>query len=125
MVSTRIRGLVALVVALAAGCVSGPYYRGGPTSEQPHAVISPGDGVTIWRVDGAPTTTRSFSLLVAPGLRALGIRIDHPIESEAAKPYDKATLRLDVVDGGVYLLERAPGEDPPYSVRVRKQLPQE
>ncbi len=103
-----------------AGCVSGPDYRGGPSSDEPHGWVSPGADVSVWKVDGQQTATRNFTLKVAPGRRRLLVRLQHPIESEDAEPYDWIDLPLHVDEGRVYYLDvKQPADLPPYQVVVR------
>jgi hypothetical protein len=114
--------LAALLLAclLPLGC-GGPSYAGGPTDEQPHGVVIPGLDVTIWRVDGRDTDTRTGSLLLEPGRRRLKVRIDFPIDDESPIPFEYRDLDLDVEAGHVYRIDRAEGELPPYELNVSEQ----
>ena len=112
--------LLALVLLLTPGC-GGPSYAGGPDAEQPHAVVVPGTDVTIWRVDGFDTDTRTGSLRVAPGRRRLKVRIDFPIDDESPVPFEHRDLELEVVAGRTYVIDRAEGEIPPYELKVSER----
>jgi hypothetical protein len=114
------RLVTALLLLALAGCVGGPSYAGGPTTEEPHAVVDPSTDITLWRVDGHDVETRSGKTYVAPGTRRLSIRIEHPIESDAWEPKEEVVLPLRAEAGKYYLLERKPGLRPPYQVRVRQ-----
>lgn len=108
------------LVTLVAGCVGGPSYAGGPTEEEPHAVVIPGDDVTIWRVDDWDVPSRSSTTYVAPGRRRIKVRYEYPIDSEASKPYDYEELNLTLEAGRIYLIERTgEGQFGPYGVEVR------
>ena len=103
------------------GCVGGPSYAGGPTSDQPHGVISPGMDITVWQVDGHATASRAFDLYVAPGQRLLKVRLEFPIESESSTPYAYQDLSLYVEQGVRYHLDRKHERYPPFSVQVREE----
>lgn len=112
-------------VALALGCLlsgcQGVYYGGPEDSDEPHAVVRPGVDLTIWAVDGQPTTRHSFEVLVAPGRRRIGVRIEHPVESESATPFERKDVLIDCKDGVTYHLERKVGREsvgPPYEVSI-------
>ncbi|MBL4843896.1 MAG: hypothetical protein JKY65_00100 [Planctomycetes bacterium] len=106
-----------LLLTLCGGC-TGVYYGGPDDSDQPHALIRPGVDVTIWKVDGQPTTRHSFEVMVAPGRRKILIRVEHPMESESPIPHDRTNVIIDCKDGMTYHLERRPGEGAPYEVDV-------
>lgn len=116
-------GLLALLLALALSLIGcgGPSYAGGPTEEEPHGLIVPGLDVTIWRVDGADTDTRTGALRVAPGLRKLKVRIDYPIDDESAIPFEYQDLDLQVEEGHVYRIDRTEEVIPPYHLNVTEQ----
>lgn len=101
-----------LTLALLAGCVGGPSYSGGPTTDKPHAVVNAGDGVHTWRVDGRPVDTRTGEIYIAPGLRKIEVRVWHPIESDERpdKPYDMKTLPIHAKAGMYYTLDRKRGD---------------
>lgn len=109
-----------LLTLFGSGCASGPDYAGGPSSEDPHGVVSPGDGITIWAVDGYATASRAFSVMVAPGRRKLKVRLEHPIESEAWAPFEYKTLTFEVEQGVTYYLSRKESEFPPYEIEVKE-----
>lgn len=102
-------------VALALGCLlsgcQGVYYGGPDDSDLPHALVRPGVDVTIWAVDGQPTTRHSFEVLVEPGRRRVSVRIEHPVESESATPFERKDVLIDCKDGVAYHLERKIGPD--------------
>lgn len=103
-----------------AGCVGGPSYAGGPTEEEPHALVIPGDDVTIWRIDDRDVPSRSSKAYVAPGRHRLRVRYNFPIDNESATPYDWEDLNLTFEAGRVYLIEReGEGQFGPYGVTVR------
>lgn len=101
--------LLALVLCLA-GC-TGTYHGGPLDSDEPHGLLRPGEDVTIWAVDGMPTSTRSFKVMVAPGRRQLRLRVEHSIESESPEPHSTRTYTLQVEDGVAYHLERRLNSD--------------
>jgi hypothetical protein len=109
---------LALLVVLP-GCGS-PSYAGGPTDDDPHGLVIPGDDVTIWRVDDMDVPSRSATARLAPGRRRLKVRYEYPIESDATIPFEYEELELTIEDGRTYLIERT-GEGPfgPYGVQVR------
>lgn len=113
------RLLLALALLALTGCGS-PSYAGGPTDEDPHGLVIPGDDVTIWRVDGLDVPARSATARVAPGRRRIKVRYEYPIESDAAEPFEYEDVELTIEAGRVYLIERT-GEGPfgPYGVEVR------
>lgn len=99
----------ALALTLSGGC-TGVYYGGPDDEDQPHAWIRPGLDITIWSVDGQPTTRHSFEVMVAPGRRKIRVRVEHSMDSESGTPFERQTLVLDCKDGMTYHLERKPGE---------------
>lgn len=109
-----------LLCLLLSGC-GGPSYAGGPTEEEPHGVVVPGLDVTIWRVDGFDTETRTGALLVAPGLRKLKVRIDYPIDNESPVPFEYQDLELQVDEGRIYRIDRTEEDFPPYHLNVTEQ----
>lgn len=109
--------LAVCALALSSGCV-GVYYGGPDEYEQPHALIRPGVDITIWKVDGQPTTRHSFEVMVEPGRRKVTVRIEHPMESDSPTPFERQTLIIDCQDGMTYHLERKPGESAPYVVDI-------
>lgn len=112
--------IVLLALVVLAGCVGGPSYAGGPTEEEPHALVIPGEDVTIWRVDDWDVPSRSSTAYVAPGRRRLRVRYEFPIDSESSKPYEYEDLNLTLEAGRVYLIERTgEGQFGPYGVEVR------
>src|SRR5262245_33696857 len=48
------RSIAALLLGLAllAGCSSAPSYKGGPSSDEPHAIVTLGERISLWKVDG-------------------------------------------------------------------------
>ena len=115
------QALGAALGALLLSACAGPDYAGGPVGDEPYGVISPGSEVTVWQVDGYATEDRNFDVRVAPGLRTLRVRIEHPIESDSAKPYEYRQMTLSVEEGVHYLLDRRPGPYPPYEIVVRER----
>ncbi|RMG07720.1 MAG: hypothetical protein D6731_23110 [Planctomycetota bacterium] len=109
-----------LLLALCAGCVSGPSYAGGPTSEEPHAVVDPSTDITLWRVDGQDVASRVGETLVEPGLRRLKIRIEADIADDSPTPYEYRDITLYAEPGATYVIERKPGDMPPWEVDIRK-----
>lgn len=109
--------LALVALSLSSGCV-GIYYGGPDDDEEPHALVRPGVDITIWKVDGQPTTRHSFEVMVAPGRRKVTVRIEHSMESESPTPYERQTLIIDCKDGMTYHLERKPGEMAPYVVDI-------
>ena len=117
------RAMLALgIVLLLAGCVGGPSYAGGPREDEPHAVVIPGEDVTIWAVDGYDVPSHSSTAYLAPGRRKLRVRIEFPIENESPTPYEYKEMDVTVEDGDVILLSRSGGEDAfgPYDVEVKR-----
>jgi hypothetical protein len=112
-----------LSLVLLAGCVGGPSYLGGPTTEQPYAIISPNSpGVYTWKVDGHRVDTRTGEIYVAPGRREVLVRVTHPIDSDERtyEPYDWKTIPIHAKAGVVYTLDRRPGDYAPYEVDIRQ-----
>ncbi|HBP16970.1 MAG TPA: hypothetical protein DEA08_04125 [Planctomycetes bacterium] len=100
--------LFALALLLLSGCTG--TYAGGPLDDdEPHAIVRPGVDVTIWAVDGQPTSTHSFSVMVAPGRRVLTLRVEHSMEDETPKPHSRQRYVLQTEDGVAYHLERRDG----------------
>lgn len=114
------RLLAASFLLFATGCVGGPSYAGGPTTEQPHAIVDPATDITLWRVDGHDVETRSGKTYVTPGHHKLSLRIEHPIDSDSWEPHEEVVLPLNAEAGRWYVLERKAGVRPPYEVRIRK-----
>ncbi|MCO5166812.1 MAG: hypothetical protein M9894_10660 [Planctomycetes bacterium] len=111
---------LALTLAALAGCVGGPSYAGGPTEEEPHGVVIPGDDVFLWAVDGQDVPSRRSKAYVEPGARRLKVRINYPIDNESATPYEYKDVVINVEDGRAYLIERkGEGQFGPYEVEVR------
>jgi hypothetical protein len=118
------RFVTCVFLASLVGCVSGPDYAGGPTSEQPHGIVDPDRDISIWRVDGFDTLSRNSAILLEPGLRRVKIRIEFPIDSEAAQPFEYRELNLRVEANHLYELSRKEIESeydlgPPYEVEIR------
>ena len=111
-----------LLLVLLAGCVGGPSYSGGPTTDQPHAIVDPGVGVHTWKVDGRNVDTRTGEIYVAPGLRKVLVRVWHPVESDERphEPYDMKTIPIHAEAGTVYTLDRLRGEFAPFKVDIRQ-----
>ncbi len=111
-----------LLLALLAGCVSGPSYAGGPTTDQPHAIVDPGVGVHMWKVDGHGVDTRTGEIYLEPGRREILVRVWHPVESDERPelPYDMKTIPIHAEAGTVYTLDRLRGEYAPYKVDIRQ-----
>tara|TARA_R110002072_G_C7826614_1_gene523801 strand:+ start:53 stop:475 length:423 start_codon:yes stop_codon:yes gene_type:complete len=103
--------LALCALTLSSGCV-GVYYGGPDDYEQPHAIVRPGVDITIWKVDGQPTTRHSFEVMVAPGRRKVTVRIEAGMDDESMTPFERQTLIIDCKDGMTYHLERKPGESP-------------
>jgi hypothetical protein len=101
--------LLALVLCLG-GC-TGTYHGGPLDSDLPHAIVRPGLDVTIWAVDGMPTSSRSFEVMVEPGRRVLTLRVEHPVESDSGDPHSKQSYVLECEDGLTYHLERRESSD--------------
>ncbi|MGE0712416.1 MAG: hypothetical protein AB7N76_32855 [Planctomycetota bacterium] len=98
------------LLLLLAGC-TGTYHGGPLDDDEPHALIRPGVDVTIWAVDGMPTSSRSFPVMVAPGRRTLSLRVEHSMEDETPKPHSKQHYVLECEDGVTYHLERREGSE--------------
>jgi hypothetical protein len=112
-----------LLLVVLAGCVSGPSYAGGPTTDQPYAIVNPNSPhIYTWKVDGRTVDTRTGEIYVAPGRREILIRVSHPIDSDERtyEPYDWKTIPLHAKAGMVYLLDRKPGDFAPYEVDIRQ-----
>jgi hypothetical protein len=108
-------GLLAL-----GGCVGGPSYSSGPTEDDPHATVVPGDDVSVWRVDGWDTYSRTGEVYLEPGHRRLHVRFQYPIESEAQVPWEWKDVDVECKDGDRFLLRRTgEGEHGPYGVELR------
>lgn len=112
--------LLALVLPLA-GCAGGPSYAGGPTEEDPHGVVIPGEDVFIYRVDGHDVDSRSSPTYVEPGRRRIRVRFQYDIDSESATPQEYKELELTVEPGDVFLIERTgEGQWGPFDVEVKR-----
>lgn len=111
------------LLALCSGC-GGPAYAGGPSADEPHGLVIPGDDVTLWRVDGHDVVSRSSAIEVAPGQRTIKARLEFPIDDESAKPFEYYDVPLYVEAGHRYLLQRQ-GDDalPPYQIEVLERGP--
>ena len=113
--------LAALTLSLAlTACAGSPSYAGGPTADDAHGIVDPGWDVSLFTVDGQDTANRHGQTYVAPGRRRLGIRIEHPLESDDWKPYENRVIVIDVVPSTLYTLDRKPGEYPPYEVNINQ-----
>lgn len=113
---------LALALALAtSGCVGGPSYAGGPTEEEPHGLLIPGEDVSLWRVDGFDISSRHSPAYVAPGRRKLRARFETPIDTDESKEsFEYRDLEVDVAAGERYLVERTgEGAFGPFDLRVR------
>lgn|SRR5690606_36851871 len=112
---------LALSLLLLGGC-GGPSYGGGPSDEMPHGRVVPGPDVTVWRIDGKDTYSRSGTQLVEPGRRKLRVRVEYPIDDEGSgPPYEYKDLDLKVEAGRTYYLERGEGEFAPYELKVTER----
>ena len=97
-------------------------HEGGPTAEEPHGIINPGDDVYILGVDGKRTSTRNFSVRVHPGERILRLRVQYPIANDSNKPQEKVDKTLNVEDGVEYRIDRiGESEFPPYELKVTER----
>lgn len=117
---TRLRlALLAFALALCGGCAS-PDYAGGPTRDDPHAWLDPGPDVTIRAVDGRSAGYANFSIRVAPGLRNVRVRLEHPIESDDQYPFDEVDVTIRAEEGRRYLIDRELRDFPPHRAVVRE-----
>ncbi len=101
------------------GCAS-QHYSGGPTADEPHAILDAELDVNIWSVDGFETTTRD-GVRVAPGHHIVRVRLEWPMEgvgSESPQPHEFQQLDLDLKAGHRYAIMRKTGERPPHEVIV-------
>ncbi len=114
------RPLQGALCLLLTGCVGGPSYAGGPTTEEPHGVVDPGYDVSLWRVDGHDTVSRGGETYLAPGRRRLLVRIQHDIESDDWAPKEMRIVPIDVEENTLYTIDRKPGEFPPWEIDIRK-----
>ena len=117
------RLLAALVACLAllTGCVGGPSYAGGPTEEDPHGVIIPGEDVFVFFVDGYAVESKSSTVYVGPGRHRVRVRLQYHIDSESGAPQEMKDIDLHVEDGDVFLLSRTgEGQFGPFDVEVKK-----
>jgi hypothetical protein len=117
------KSILALALSFAlSGCVGGPSYAGGPTEEDPHGLLLPGDDVSFWRVDGFDVVeSRTSPIYVAPGRRKIKARFDTPIDTDESKEtFEYRDLEVDVAAGERYLVERTgEGAFGPFDLRVR------
>lgn len=119
--------LAAWLLVTLLGC-NGPDYAGGPTADDPHGTIDPDNDVSIWRIDGFDTLSRNSEIRVAPGLRRVKVRIEFPIESESATPFEYREIDLRVEEGHLYAIRRKEIETeidlgPPYELEIRDYAP--
>ena len=123
--NAELRALLLLLLLSPVGCVFGPSYAGGPTSEDPHGIVDPEEAVSILFVDGLKTP-RSSSIYVEPGLRQIRVRIEFPMTREDAKPFEIRDIELRVQANHLYEISRKdPPEDiielgPPYELLIRE-----
>ncbi len=113
------RLLLVLLLGVLTGCAS-QHYAGGPTSDEPHAILDAEEDVTVWAVDGYETTTRD-QVRVAPGSHIVRVRLEYPMEgvhSESPTPREYQQLDLDLKAGHRYTFLRKETEFPPYEVLV-------
>ncbi len=119
---TPLRALLLALSLTLAGCVGGPSYAGGPTEEDPHGLLVPGENVSFWRVDGFDVVeSRTSPIYVAPGRRKVKARFDTPIDTDESKEtFEYRDLEVDVAAGERYLVERTgEGAFGPFDLRVR------
>ena len=123
MIRRPCRLLLSSVVALLlAGCAGGPDYAGGPSEDEPHAIVDPGVDVNLWAVDGHAPSTRIGPVRIAPGRRVLKLRIEADIEDETPTPYEYREVPLYAEKGMLYTIDRKPSQRPPWELDIR-QLP--
>ncbi len=117
---TRLRlVLLALALTVCGGCASADY-AGGPSGDDPHAWLDPGPAVTIRAVDGRSTGYANFAIRVAPGLRKVHVRLEHPIDSEDQHPFDEVDVTIRAEEGRTYLIDRELNDFPPHRAVVRE-----
>jgi hypothetical protein len=120
MTRRRAPALALLLALPLGGCTAGPSYSGGPTEDDPHATLLSDDDMSVWRVDGWDTYTRTGEIYLEPGRRKLHVRMQYPVESEAQVPWEMKDLDVVAHDGEVLLLRRTgEGEHGPYGVDLR------
>lgn len=98
------------------GCGGGPSYAGGPTEEEPHALIVTGEDVSVWKIDGWDTYTRQGALYVEPGTRSLWLRVANPIEFEGEAHRWENAYKVRVEAGRAYTIYRGESDFPPWPV---------
>ena len=123
--SRSLSGLRALVlVGLAVvglevlGCSSAPSYEGGPTADEPYAIVQPEDNCKMWAIDGKPAFSRLGETYASPGNHVFRFRIDYPIEDESQHPFEYVDYSLTVEAGKRYRVSVAGNYDkgPPYTL---------
>ena len=103
-------------VLILAGCGGPPSYAGGPTEGQPYSLIVTGADVSVWKVDGWDTYTRTGESYVEPGARSLWLRVQNPIEHEGEPHRWVKAYKVRVEEGRAYLLYRGESDFPPWPV---------
>jgi hypothetical protein len=117
-------GLVLALLPLLAACSTVPSYSGGPTKDDPYAIVTPGDRVSVWAVDGKNAKNRLGDTYVSPGVHTIKVRVEYTVDYEGEGNYEWRDVPLDAVEGEHYVLIAKPdGGDganhfdlPPYRV---------
>ena len=83
-------------------------------------MLEAGTGISLWAV-GEHRVSSRLAVRVAPGAHWVRVRIEYPIDDDAAKPYEFTRVRIQAREGSCYTLSRAPGEYPPYEVEITEE----
>ncbi|MCA8924462.1 MAG: hypothetical protein KDD82_21810 [Planctomycetes bacterium] len=117
--ATRLVGALLVATALC-GCVGGPSYVGGPTEEQPHALLYTGEDVSVWKVDGWQTYDRTGALYLEPGARTLRLRVQNPVDYDGPGIFWIRAYQIRVEEGHSYLIFRGESDFPPWPVEFQE-----
>jgi hypothetical protein len=100
-----------------------PSYEGGPSSGDPYAIIQPEADVKMWKVDGKPAFNKDGETYAAVGNHTFTFRVDYPMDSEEAHPFEYIDLPLSVVEGHRYRvgIKGEYEKGPPYALEVVKE----
>jgi hypothetical protein len=120
------RSIAAMLLGLAllAGCSSAPSYKGGPSTDEPHAIVSLGERISLWKVDGKDAWNRTGDTYLSPGAHQLKLRIEYTVDYEGEGNYEWKEYSLVAEEGLNYLLQAAPDAGtldlPPYKLEVQR-----
>lgn len=127
------RRVLAVAAALAAAsllaaCSTVPSYKGGPLEDEPHAIVTPGERVSLWTIDGKNAWNHLGETYLSPGAHALKVRVEYTVEYEGEDHFEWSDVSLVAEEGYRYVLVAKPDgggrlDLPPYKVSAERVGP--